>query len=124
MKKKLLIPAILFIAIFTFLSINNNILSNSERNPFPTFQVTVYQTGGTSTQANAEVIVENSNGNTVKSGTTNSSGIASWIWDQPNGNYTIKAWYPDRLLDGQSAQNTVNYSGATIYTSVTMGPNY
>ncbi|MFZ1320043.1 MAG: hypothetical protein WAT71_00660 [Ignavibacteria bacterium] len=124
MYKKLFIPAIFIIAIFSALVINNNIFSNTQSNPAPTFQVTVYQTGGSTIQANAEVIVENSNGNTVKSGTTNSSGIVSWSWDQPYGNYTVKAWYPTRPLDGQSAQNTVNYSGSSIYTSVTLGPNY
>ena len=126
MKKIMIISSVIFIVFMTEFMINGNSVSKDNSNtPFPTFQVTVYQTSSTTPQGNAEVLIENSSGTTVKTGTTNSmTGIVSWVWDQPNGDYTIKTWYPSRPNDQQSAQKTVTYSGASIYTTITLGPVY
>ena len=124
MKKKIvLLSAVLLIAITSAFAINENLFSYSE-NPLPNFKVTVYQTGGTSTQANAEIEVTDSNNGWILSGTTGSNGVYSCPWPGSIGNYTVKAWYPARPNDGQNGQNGFNYSGADIVTSVTLGPNY
>jgi len=123
MKKKIYVTSAFVIVLITALILNQNIFSNISM-PYPTFQVTVYQTSSTTPQGNAEVIIENSSGSTVKTGTTNCSGIVSWVWDQPNEDYTIKTWYPARPNDQQTAQKTVTYSGASIYTTITLGPVY
>ena len=126
MKKIFLISSvILFVFMTAFMISGRSDSVNTTSTPLPTFQVTVYQTSSTTPQGNAQVIIENSSGSTVKTGTTNSStGIVSWVWDQPNGDYTIKTWYPARPNDQQSAQKTVTYSGASIYTTITLGPVY
>ncbi|HQY21901.1 MAG TPA: hypothetical protein PK294_12860 [Ignavibacteria bacterium] len=125
MKKIIVIASFVLIALFTVFAINDNLLSkDTSENPAPTFEVTVYQTGGSTVQANTEVVVYDANANIVESGTTLSNGKVSWSWNHGYGNYTVKAWYPARPLDGQSAQTIVNYSGSSIYTSVTLGPNY
>ena len=126
MKKIFLISSVILFVFMTAFVINGNSVSKDNSNtPFPTFQVTVYQTSSTTPQGYAEVIIENSSGATVKTGTTYSTtGIVSWVWDQPNGDYTIKTWYPARPNDQQSAQKTVTYSGASIYTTITLGPVY
>jgi len=123
MKKKIYVTSAFVIVLITALILNQNIFSNISM-PYPTFQVTVYQTSSTTPQNLAEVIVENSSGTEVKRGTSDSYGIVSWVWDQPNGNYTIKTWYPARPNDQQTAQKTVTYSGASIYTTITLGPVY
>ena len=121
----MLISSVILFAIMTAFVINGNSVSKDNSNtPFPTFQVTVYQTSSTTPQNLAEVIVENSSGTEVKRGTSDSYGIVSWVWDQPNGDYTIKAWYPARPNDQQTVQKTVTYSGASIYTTITLGPVY
>lgn len=122
--KKLIVPAIILIAVIAAFAVNETIFSKANVEPYPTFQVTVYQTGGSPTQPYAEVIVENSSGTPVKTGTTDGSGVVSWVWDQPYGNYTVKSWYPARPNDGQSGQTLVSYSGSSTYTSVTLGRNY
>ena len=126
MKKIFLISSvILFVFMTAFMISGRSDSVNTTSTPLPTFQVTVYQTASTTPQGNAQVIIENSSGSTVKTGTTNSStGIVSWEWDQPNGDYTIKTWYPARPNDQQTAQKTVTYSGASIYTTITLGPVY
>lgn len=124
MKKKLITSAILIIAIFTALAISNNIFSKANSDPYPTFQVTVYQTNGTTAQSGAEVVVYDSNNNQLLTGTTDGSGVKSWSWTYGYGTYTVKSWYPARPNDGQNVQKTVIYSGASIYTSVILGPNY
>ena len=124
MKKKIvLLSAVLLIAITSAFAINGNLFSNSE-NPLPNFQVTVYQTGGTTTQSGAEIEVYDSSNNPVFSGTTGAGGVYSRPWPGSLGNYTVKAWYPARPNDGQNGQNGFTYSGADIVTSVTLGPNY
>lgn len=123
MKKKIYVTSAFVIVLITALILNQNIFSNISM-PYPTFQVTVYQTSSTTPQNLAEVIVENSSGTEVKRGTSDSYGIVSWVWDQPNGNYTIKTWYPARPNDQQTAQKIVTYSGASIYTTITLGPVY
>ena len=123
MKKKIYVTSAFVIVLITALILNQNIFSNISM-PYPTFQVTVYQTSSTTPQNLAEVIVENSSGTEVKRGTSDSYGIVSWVWDQPNGDYTIKAWYPARPNDQQTVQKTVTYSGASIYTTITLGPVY
>ncbi|MBK6504650.1 MAG: hypothetical protein IPG02_03075 [Ignavibacteria bacterium] len=124
MKKKIvLMSAVLLIAVASALAINGNLFSNSE-NPLPNFKVTVYQYGGGSTQINAEIEVYDSNNNRLFSGTTGDGGIYSREWPGSLGNYTVKAWYPARPNDGQNGQNGFTYSGASIVTSVTLGPNY
>ena len=122
----MIISSVILFAIMTAFMISGRSDSvNTTGTPLPTFQVTVYQTSSTTPQGNAEVLIENSSGTTVKTGTTNSmTGIVSWVWDQPNGDYTIKTWYPSRPNDQQSAQKTVTYSGASIYTTITLGPVY
>ena len=115
--------AVLLIAVASALAINGNLLSNSE-NPLPNFKVTVYQYGGGSTQINAEIEVYDSNNNRLFSGTTGDGGIYSRDWPYSFGNYIVKAWYPARPNDGQNGQNGFTYSGASIVTSVTLGPNY
>ena len=120
----LISSVILFVFMTAFVFNGNSVSKDNSNTPFPTFQVTVYQTSSTTPQGNAEVIIENSSGSTVKTGTTNCSGIVSWVWDQPNEDYTIKTWYPARPNDQQSAQKTVTYSGASIYTTITLGPVY
>lgn len=126
MKKIFLISSvILFVFMTAFVISGRSDSGNNTGTPLPTFQVTVYQTASTTPQGNAEVKIENSSGATVNTGTTNSmTGIISWAWDQPNGDYTIKTWYPARPNDQQSAQKTVTYSGASIYTTITLGPVY
>ena len=125
MKKMMIISSVILFAIMTAFVINGRSDSgNNTSTPLPTFQVTVYQTSSTTPQNLAEVIVENSSGTQVKRGTSDSYGIVSWVWDQPNGDYTIKAWYPARPNDQQTAQKTVTYSGASIYTTITLGPVY
>ena len=123
MKKKIYVTSAFVIVLITALILNQNIFSNISM-PYPTFQVTVYQTSSTTPQNLAEVIVENSSGTEVKRGTSDSYGIVSWVWDQPNGDYTIKTWYPARPNDQQTVQKTVTYSGASIYTTITLGPVY
>ena len=125
MKKMMIISSVILFAIMTAFVINGNSDSGTyTTTPFQTIHVTVYQTASTTPQAYAEVQIENSNGTLIKSCLTNSSGIVSWVWDQPNGDYTIKTWYPARPNDQQSAQQTVTYSGASIYTTITLGPVY
>ena len=126
MKKIFLISSvILFVFMTAFMISGRSDSVNNTSTPLPTFQVTVYQTSSTTPQGYAEVIIENSSGATVKTGTTYSTtGIVSWVWDQPNGDYTIKTWYPARPNDQQTAQKTVTYSGASIYTTITLGPVY
>ena len=126
MKKIFLISSvILFVFMTAFMISGRSDSVNTTSTPLPTFQVTVYQTSSTTPQGYAEVIIENSSGATVKTGTTYSTtGIVSWVWDQPNGDYTIKTWYPARPNDQQTAQKTVTYSGASIYTTITLGPVY
>jgi len=124
MKKKIFAISAFVLIIITALVLNQNIYSNSS-NSNPAFEVTVYKNAGTTPQGNAEVIVENSNGTTVKTGSTHPiTGIVNWVWDLPNGDYTIKTWYPSRPNDQQSAQKTVTYSGSSIYTTITLGPVY
>ena len=122
----MIISSVILFAIMTAFMISGRSDSvNTTGTPLPTFQVTVYQTASTTPQGNAEVKIENSSGATVNTGTTNSmTGIISWAWDQPNGDYTIKTWYPARPNDQQSAQKTVTYSGASVYTTITLGPVY
>lgn len=124
MKKKVFVISAFVIALISILVINRNILSNTELVPWPSFKVTVYQTGGTGTQSGAEVVVYDSNNNPVESGTTDINGIKDWVWTHGYGNYTVKSWYLPRPNDGQNGQNTVSYSGASINTSVTLGPVY
>jgi len=124
MKKKIvLLSAVLLIAVVSAFAINGNLFSNSG-NPLPNFQVTVYQYGGSSTQMDAEIEVYDSGNNPLFSGTTGTGGIYSRDWPYSLGNYTVKAWYPARPNDGQNGQNGFTYSGASIVTSVTLGPNY
>jgi hypothetical protein len=124
MKKKIvLMSAALLIAVASALAINGNLFSNSE-NPLPNFQVTVFQYGGGSTQSNAEIEVVDSNNGWILSGTTGSNGIYSCPWPGSLGNYTVRAWYPARPNDGQNGQTGFSYTGSSIITSVTLGPNY
>lgn len=123
MKKKIYVISAFVIVLITALILNQNIFSNISM-PYPTFQVTVYQTASTTPQAYAEVQIENSNGTLIKNSLTNSSGIVSWAWDQPNGDYTIKVWFTARLNDGHYAQKTFTYSGSNFYTTITLGPVY
>lgn len=124
MKKKIvLLSAVLLIAMASAFAFNGNLFSNSE-NPLPNFEVTVYQTGGTTTQSGAEIEVYDSSNNPLFSGTTGTGGVYSRDWPYSYGNYTVKAWYPPRPNDGQNGQNGFTYSGADIITSVTLGPNY
>ena len=121
----MIISSVILFAIMTAFVINGNSVSKDNSNtPFPTFQVTVYQTASTTPQGYAEVQIENSNGTLIRNSSTNSSGIVSWAWDQPNGDYTIKVWFPARPNDQQFAQKTVTYSGSSIYTTITLGPVY
>ena len=120
----LISSVILFVFMTAFVFNGNSVSKDNSNTPFPTFQVTVYQTGSTTPQAYAEVQIENSNGTLIKNSSTNSSGIVSWAWDQPNGDYTIKTWYPAKPNDQQTAQKTVTYSGASIYTTITLVPVY
>ena len=125
MKKIFLISSVILFVFMTAFVINGNSVSKDNSNtPFPTFQVTVYQTNGTTVQPNARVKIFDSNNNQIETQLTNSSGIVSWVWTHPYGDYTIKAWYPDPPNDGQSAQRTVTYSGASIYTTLNLGPNH
>ncbi|MBK9332980.1 MAG: hypothetical protein IPM96_11395 [Ignavibacteria bacterium] len=124
MKNKIvLLSAVLLIAIASAFAINRNLFSNQQAED-PQFLVTVYQFGGGSTQANAEIEVVDSNNNWLFSGTTNGNGVYSRSWPGSLGNYTVRAWYPARPNDGQSGQTGFTYTGASIYTSVTLGPNY
>ena len=123
MKKKIYVTSAFVIVLITALILNQNIFSNISM-PYPTFQVTVYQTSSTTPQANAEVVVYDSNQNIMESGTTDNYGKVTWSWNHSYGTYTVKAWYLARPNDSQNGQTTVSYSGASIYTSVTLGPNY
>ncbi len=124
MKRKILISSALFIVMITALIINQNIFSKTESLPYPTFQVTVYQTASSTPQANVRVRVYNSSDVQVETAITNSSGIVSWPWTHPTGDYTVKVWYPDQPNDGQNGQRVVTYSGADVITTVTLGPVY
>ena len=125
MKKIFLISSVILFVFMTAFMINGNSVSKDNSNtPFPTFQVTVYQTNGTTIQPNARVKIYDSNNSEIESKITNSSGIASWVWTYGYGDYTVKAWYPDLPNDGQNAQRVVTYSGASIYTTLNLGPNY
>jgi hypothetical protein len=124
MKHKIVIlSAVVLIAIASAFVINGNLFSNST-NILPNFEVTVYQYGGGSTQSGAEIEVYDSGNNVLFSGTTGTGGIYSKEWPYSLGNYTVKAWYPPRPNDGQNGQNGFTYSGSSIATSVTLGPNY
>ncbi len=68
--------------------------------------------------------VYDDNNNIVESGTTGSDGKVGWSWTHAIGHYTVKAWYPAMPNDGQNGQTSVSYSGASVITSVTLGPNY
>lgn len=126
MKKIIVIASFVLIALASIFVVNENILSKENLNiPTPEFKITVYQVGGTTTQANAEVEVTNSSGNIIATGTTNSNGYyAVPSWSQPTGTYTVKAWYPARPLDGQFGQTSVYYSGSSVYPNITLGANY
>ena len=125
MKKIFLISSVILFVFMTAFVFNGNSVSKDNSNtPFPTFQVTVYQTSSTTPQANAEVVVYDSNQNIMESGTTDNYGKVTWSWNHSYGTYTVKAWYLARPNDSQNGQTTVSYSGASIYTSVTLGPNY
>ena len=124
MKKKIiLLSAVLLIAFASAFVINGNLFSNSE-NPTPNFKVTVYQTGGTTTQSGAEIEVYDSNNNPLFSGTTGTGGVYTRDWPYSYGNYTVKAWYLPRPNDGQNGQTGFSYTGPNIDTQVTLGPNY
>lgn len=125
MKKLILTLSVILFVIMTAFVINGNLVSKDNVNTqYPTFQVTVYKTGGSQTQSGVEVVVYDSNNNPIESGTTDGSGVKSWVWTHGYDTYTVKAWYLPRPNDGQNGQTTVVYSGASIYTSITLGPNY
>ncbi|MBK8982041.1 MAG: hypothetical protein IPM38_06885 [Ignavibacteria bacterium] len=124
MKKKIvLLTAMLLIAIASAFVINENLFSNQEE--APVFLLTVYKYGGGSTQSGVEVVMYNSNGGQVASGTTDHNGtydFSSGSW--PTDTYTIKAWYPPRPNDGQFGQTNQYYEGISVYPTITLGPNY
>ncbi|MBK8982044.1 MAG: hypothetical protein IPM38_06900 [Ignavibacteria bacterium] len=123
MKKKIvLLSAVLLIAIASAFAINGNLFSSQEE--VPEFLLTVYQYGGGSTQSGAEVVMYNSNGFEVKSGTTRSDGKFDLSGNWPTDTYTIKAWYPPRPNDGQNGQTNQYYNGISVYPNITLGPNY
>lgn len=124
MKKKIVfLSIVLLVAIASALAINGNLFSNSG-SPTPNFKVTVYQTGGTSSQTNAEIEVYDSNNNPLFSGTTGTGGVYTRDWPYSTGNYTVKSWYPTQPNDGQNGQTGFTYSGSDIVTTVTLGPHY
>ncbi|MBK8982039.1 MAG: hypothetical protein IPM38_06875 [Ignavibacteria bacterium] len=124
MKKKIvLLSAVLLIAIASAFAINGNLFSNQQAEALQ-FLVTVYQYGGGSTQSNAEIEVVDSNNGWILSGTTDSNGVYSCLWPGSFGNFTVRAWYPARPNDGQSGQTGFSFTGSSVYTSVTLGPNY
>ena len=122
MKKRVTAISAFALTLLTALIINQNIFSDTI-NTYPSLEITVYQKSITTPQANAEVTVENSDGILVTRGITNSSGIVSWEWDQPYGDYTIKVWYPTVNFI-KKAQKTVTYSGSSIYATIILGENH
>jgi hypothetical protein len=124
MKKKILVlSAVILIAVASAFAINGNLFSEQE--DAPVFLLTVYKYGGGSTQNGAEVVMYNSSGGQVASGTTGLNGtydLSSGSW--PTDTYTIKAWYPPRPNDGQNGQTNQYYDGSSVYPTITLGPNY
>ena len=123
MKKKIvLLSAVLLIAIASAFAINGNLFSSQEE--VPEFLLTVYQYGGGSTQSGAEVVIYNSSGGIIMTGTTGSYGTCNLSGNHATDTYTIKAWYPPRPYDGQFGQTTQYYSGSSVSPTITLGPNY
>ncbi len=124
MKKKLSLPAIIIAAVFTLLIINKEIVSQSRADPFPKFQVTVYQADGLSVQANVEVAIFDSDNNIIESGITGSDGKVVFSWTHADGKYLVKAWYvsiPGHRMNGRTA---FIYSGATTDISITLDSKF
>lgn len=123
MKKKIvLMSTVLLIAVASALAINGNLFSSQE--DVPVFLLTVYQTGGSTTQSGVEVEMYNSSGTRVKTGTTGTNGTCDLSGNWSTDTYTIKAWYPARPLDGQYGQTNQYYSGSSAYPNITLGANY
>jgi len=123
MKKKIvLMSAVLLIAVASALAINGNLFSSQE--DVPAFLLTVYQTGGSTTQSGVEVVMYNSSGGIVITGTTGTNGKCDLSGNHATDTYTIKAWYPPRPNDGQFGQTTQYYNGVSVYPNITLGPNY
>jgi len=106
------------------LPISQNIFSNTNSHHQPTFQVTVFQAASTNPQANARVRVYDNNNNQVETAITNHSGIVSWPWTHPIGEYKIIAGYAGQPNDAQTGQRVVTCSGANVVTTVTLGDVY
>lgn len=123
MKKKIvLLSAVIIFAIVSAFVLNGNLFSNQEE--VPVFLLTVYQTGGSPTQSGCEVEMYNSSGTRIKTGTTGTGGTCDLSGNWSTDTYTIKTWYPARPNDGQFGQTNQYYSGASVYPTITLGPNY
>ncbi|MEO7357978.1 MAG: hypothetical protein ABIY50_10730 [Ignavibacteria bacterium] len=123
MKKKLLIPAILIIAIFTAVVFNETILTkaNAEPLPLPGLNIRVMQTGGSSPQANAQVLYK-VGGTTVYDGRTGSNG---WCYiTLATATYDVYVYYPALPNDGQSGSLLNYYHDSDDNETIVLGPNY
>ncbi|MCY7361382.1 MAG: hypothetical protein LH629_04830 [Ignavibacteria bacterium] len=121
MKKKIFIPAILIIAIFTALVINKDLFSNPEALPLPNFNVRVLQTTGSSPVENAQVRYWTGEVN-VYTGITLSDGWCNVTL--ATGTYDVYVYYPAKPNDGQSSSLlSYNHDGNDSET-LRLIPNY
>ena len=118
MEKKISLPAIVIAAVFTLLTINKEIVSQTRANPFPKFQVTVYQADGLSAQANVEVAIFDSDNNIIESGITGSDGKVVFSWTHGDGKYLVKAWYVSIPSHRMNGRTSFKYSGAVTDVSI------
>jgi|GEM_PF-4121560 len=121
MKKKIFIPAILIIAIFTALVINKNLFSNPDALPLLNFNVRVLQTTGSSPVQYAEVEYW-TGGVKVYTKLTDVNG-----WSETTlatGTYDVYVYYPAKPNDGQSSSLlSYNHDGNDSET-LRLIPNY
>ncbi|MEO8666182.1 MAG: hypothetical protein ABI462_11875 [Ignavibacteria bacterium] len=124
MKKKLSLPAIIIAGVFTLLIINKEVVSQTRANPYPKFQVTVYQADGLSVQPNVEVAIFDSNNNIIESGITGNDGKVVFSWTHAEGKYLLKAWYVSIPSHRMNGRTTFLYSGAATDVSITLGSTF
>jgi len=123
MKKIIVISALLvvmFAILYRVYAINS--VKIAELN---NLSVTVHQQYGNGVQQNSRVKIYNSSGTELRSMLTNSQGLAIFLsFNQPLGNYKIKAWYPDLPNDQQGVEKNVFWDGIALDENVNLGPVY
>jgi len=121
MKKKILIPAIVIIAIVAALVINKDIFSNSNSEPFPPFNIRVLQTTGSTPVQNAQVRYWTGGTNVY----TALTDIDGWCYiTLAAGTYDVYVYYPAQPNDGQAASLLSYDHDGVDNETLRLGPNY